>query len=484
MKTTVSMRIVVVATSLHLAVVVSARAETRTWEGDDAAEWTSTSFDSAGPEDEPTAAGDTAVFGEGATTSTVTVDSSGGPVAVGTLSFGGADAYTLRKKGADDTLTLSGAEGAGIAHTNEQNHLIGANVLLDSDLTATMYTEGYGVEISGDVSGAGRSVTKAGEGTLTLSGASTYDSGTWIERGVLRVANVADLAPGVLTFNSSVNNQTTVLETSGSFTRDIGTGAGEVHWSEHGGFAAYGGPLSVTLNGGDPLNYNSFNQKHIHFGSPSATHPVMIENDIDHNQNNTYIHVFYNPDTDQDVAVLAGVMSANNNRVRVYGGGTLAVTNSANTWSGDVWMEGATVRLGKDGAGLGSMYVGFRSGISVIESHGSLNMDTGTSAGNVWWANPGGFAAHGGPLTVTLNDGAQLDSHDQATGLRSASIPRTRSICSPMPARCTTAPQPSFPAQVRWPALRPTSAPSMPDPASGTVPPPRSATMPTAGESI
>ena len=153
----------------------SAWAETRTWEGDDAAEWTSTSFDSAGPEDDPTAAGDTAAFGEGATTSTVTVDSSGGPVTVGALSFSGADAYTLQKKGAADTLTLS---GAGIEHTDEQNHLIGADVLLDSDLTATMNTEGYGIEISGDVSGTGRSVTKDGAGALTLSGVNTYDGGT------------------------------------------------------------------------------------------------------------------------------------------------------------------------------------------------------------------------------------------------------------------------------------------------------------------
>ncbi len=53
-----------------------------------------------------------------------------------------------------------------------------------------------------------------------------------------------------LSFNSGNDNNLAILEASGTFTRDIGKHQGNVFWNQRGGFAASGGDLTVTLNGG------------------------------------------------------------------------------------------------------------------------------------------------------------------------------------------------------------------------------------------
>ena len=632
-----------------------------TWEGDDSSEWTSTSFDDAGGNG-ATAAGETTVFPAGVSSTTVSIDSSGGNVVAGTLSIAGLDAYTLQKKGAADTLTLSASAGASLLHADNQNHLISANIALNNDLTATMTAEGYGLEISGGISGSGRSILMSGPGTLTLSGANTYDGGTtvsegvlvaktsssalgagavtmsggtlevrdaltvdtggitgsagelhmsgasadltlngggqidvgtlrytdntdaidarpfagvaeliadsgavlttagdltannvtkltltggtvtvsgtltvqdlllqsgtlthsditiggsltldgmdldlgagntltatgaditvggnatltvdsttacdtltvsqgtivgayeaatayflantvvtadlggagdlrvdcvtedgvvdlqgnntysgttYIEDGVLRVtANAGNLAATHLRFLADGTGWPVVLETSGTFARDIGTGAGEIYWdnyNEGGGFSGYGGPLSVTLESGSQLSWNShetgLGSERLHLCSYSATHAVTLENDI--NLNDTaYCYVYDNPDTDQDVGILAGKLSGSDD-LRLSRGGTLALSNDANDFTGRIIIYSGVLRLTENGGSLGGKRIVFDdpNRYAILESSGTLSMDIGTSAGNVDWEDDGGFAAHGGPLTVTLNGGAQI----------------------------------------------------------------------------
>ena len=43
------------------------------------------------------------------------------------------------------------------------------------------------------------------------------------------------------------------LQGAGVFARTIGTGPGQVRWEQNGGFAAKGGPLTLTFNSGGSL---------------------------------------------------------------------------------------------------------------------------------------------------------------------------------------------------------------------------------------
>ena len=50
--------------------------------------------------------------------------------------------------------------------------------------------------VSGILSGVGGSLTKVGDGTLTLSGANTYTGGTYVSGGILVIANSSGSGSG------------------------------------------------------------------------------------------------------------------------------------------------------------------------------------------------------------------------------------------------------------------------------------------------
>jgi len=126
-------------------------------------------------------------------------------------------------------------------------------------------------ELSGIISGAGGGLVKSGRGNLWLTNAgNTYTGPTIIRDGVLRgaVPDDSNLQFDGLPWqrvsldleehwegrwgatNGPLQTQAEypVYGLDADFTRSIGTGPGEVRWTGSGGFAAYGGDRTVTLN--------------------------------------------------------------------------------------------------------------------------------------------------------------------------------------------------------------------------------------------
>jgi hypothetical protein len=167
------------------------------------------------------------------------------------------------------------------------------------------------VVVNGPISGHGALVFNhwAGGGigsVITLNGDNRAFEGTYAVHGILRAnegaglsaqANLALCGHNEVTAGTKAGG---ILETSGTFTRSPGTGAGEVQWCRandiypglvgnndpaySGGFSAYGGPLTVNL-GGDrrllTLGQDGFDPTTLRLQTDAATHDLTWENPVD-----------------------------------------------------------------------------------------------------------------------------------------------------------------------------------------------------------
>ncbi len=193
-----------------------------------------------------------------------------------TLGTATASAYTNTQNAVANTLTFAGGVqgGSGGVGGAKTLTIMGAGTTTISGLIA-----------NGGASSV--SLSKAGTGTLIVTGPNTYSGNTTAGGGVLRADYGVGLpsATGVLYLNGGG-----VLETAGTIARTLGTAAGNVSFSGSGGFAARGGPLGVTFNAGATLNIagtGSFVPAYysLVLGSPSADNVVTLNNSLDSNAN-------------------------------------------------------------------------------------------------------------------------------------------------------------------------------------------------------
>jgi outer membrane autotransporter protein len=112
--------------------------------------------------------------------------------------------------GPTSTLTIAGDPGTGIdVQAGAGLATINANVTLGGTSDTISVANTAGLVING-VLGGGNGVTKAGPGTLTLSGANTYTGGTTLNNGILAISsdgNLGNNASGVA-FNNNATLQT------------------------------------------------------------------------------------------------------------------------------------------------------------------------------------------------------------------------------------------------------------------------------------
>lgn len=268
----------------------------------------------------------------------------------GTLDLGaGGNVLTITSKG----LLMTGGNDYVI-----QNGQVGASA---NELIVHQYSTGV-LTLAGTVSGSSGSLTKSGNGTLALTGSNSYTGATTINSGALRAADGVGLPSGSL-----LQLRGGVLESSGTFTRNLGTSGGNVNWGvQHagpgGGFSANGGTLAIQLNNGTSsltwgtTNFVSNGQALI-LGSTSADAMVDWQNGIVLNSalnvsHTREIRVVDNPASSTDIARISGLISGadvtgltgGNDVIVKSGDGVLELTG-ANTYRGATVVTGGTLRV-------------------------------------------------------------------------------------------------------------------------------------------
>ena len=175
--------------------------------------------------------------------------------------------YTL--SGSTLTLSTGGRINSNFGTTISSNIVLGGPVAFTSSegtltINGTVTTGGNTLtvggasdtQIGGVISGAG-SLYKAESGALILTATNTYTGRTTIAGGVLRATQGRGLPSSNLVLAGGA------LETSGSFTRSLGTSSNRVQFvsgTTPTGFSARGGALTVNIGGsGSTLTWGASN---------------------------------------------------------------------------------------------------------------------------------------------------------------------------------------------------------------------------------
>jgi autotransporter-associated beta strand protein len=191
---------------------------------------------------------------------------------------------------------------------------------------------------SGLASGTGDSLVKFGNGNLTLSGTNDYTGRT-------RVGGMASLilgSAGAFSDNTWMSLEGGNTGTLGgilglgnsNLSADLGQAGGQVHFTNSGGFAAFGADRSVTLNGGAELAWASTTSfvaasQNLILGQAKADGKITLTNSIDLNGAIRSVHVNAGDGTVQVDAELSGNLSGIGGGLAKSGGGTLALSGTS-----------------------------------------------------------------------------------------------------------------------------------------------------------
>lgn len=312
-----------------------------------------------------------------------TLNITGNTLFDGNMAFGGSseNGGDAGQAAGTDLFMMKGSTvnlNAGTGNTITFNGTIADDSLASISGTAIASGKGAGINII--------------SGLVIFNGENTYTGQTKIVGGVLQ----ADDGVGI-NRNSNINLAGGVLQTSGTFSRYLGTASDRLQWTGSGGFAAAGGDLTVRLNNGAGLTWGSGSfvpaASSLLFGSSSADSDVYFVNAI--NLGGGTRTIINNGGADGDnLAVLKGIIS---NGSLILGDGTTVgtiVMAAANTYSGTTTvMDGTTLRL--SGAGTVAQS-------SDVQIDGTLDISGLTSGASIKTLSGSGDVALGSKtLTVT-----------------------------------------------------------------------------------
>jgi autotransporter-associated beta strand protein len=277
----------------------------------------------------------------------------GSATAVGTGAFNVSGGKIDNVSGAALTLANNNVATLGsftFVGTNDLNLGTGA-VTISGNRTFTVTAGNLTIGGAIGETGGSRKLTKAGAGTLTLSGVNTFSNGMTLSAGQLNIDNATAIGNGTFTISGGV-----IDNTSGS---------------------------AVTLSSN---NLQSWNGNFTFVGS----------NSLDLGTGAVTLSANRIVTTDAETLTVDGVISGAHS-LTASGAGTLVLTGS-NTYSGGTTITGGTlVADNATGSATGSA--------AVVVSSGAVLAGTGTISGAVT-VNSGGTLAPGDGGTAILNTGA------------------------------------------------------------------------------
>ncbi len=288
-----------------------------------------------------------------------------------------------------------------------------AGGLLDNG--SLIFNHADSAAFSAVISGNG-SVTQAGTGTLTLLGNNTYAGGTTIANGTLAVSADSNLGnpsgtlsigQGTLLVQASINSGRNLSLTNSAATIQVGSSltysnSGTI--SGTGGLTESGGGLLVLTGGNTYTGPTTIAGGTLQVGNGGSGASIGGSGSVLDNGS----LVFNLSDT-----TLVSSVSGSGSLTKT-GSGVLALLGAnSNSYSGATTITSGAIDFGQTAGSLPNansnvLFNGGSGGTAgVIQASGTLSLTTGTGPGQVQWAKTsGGFAARGGTLTVTLDEGA------------------------------------------------------------------------------
>jgi autotransporter-associated beta strand protein len=323
----------------------------------------------------------------------------------GGLNYTRAESVTISGRG-----VVRGSEGQTGAIYNDGGNNTFAGVITLAANAAVGSRDGN-LRLTGNIvqSGNNRSLTKLGNGVVTLSGSNSYSGATIIENGALRYTASGALASSDLQLNGGVLE----IGYNATFSRGLGTGVNQVRWVGDGGFSAHGGNRTVQIGGnsnnltwGSTANFVG-NGSALLLSSNFSDSTITFANAISLNGAQREVRV---ADGAAAVdAILSGRLQGGNDGSGTgglikTGEGTLSLTVANNDYSGATEIRAGALR-GTTGSNSNVQLQG-----GVRELNADYTGSLGTGGGAIrWMAGGGGLAADTAARTFNVgNEGETL----------------------------------------------------------------------------
>ena len=272
--------------------------------------------------------------------------------------------------------------------------------------------------ISSPITGTA-SLTKTGLGTLVLTGNNTFTNagrGFSINEGALSAVDGVGLPTGeLLTLLGGV------FESSGNFTRTVGSSGGNVQWLASGGFSAQGGTLNIRLGNGTATQTwgsGSFvaNYRELVFGSVTADSLVDFQNALSISTNSNVIRVLDNTGSTGDKARISGNITGSGRLIK-EGAGTLELTGT-NTYTGTTTVNAGTLLLASNGAGNSTSSISVNNaGTTLAVNYGGGSDYTQVQVGTLLAKTTFGATTTALAFDTTNGNGTYSNALTMAAGL-------------------------------------------------------------------
>jgi autotransporter-associated beta strand protein len=303
---------------------------------------------------------------------------------------GASDLYSFTVSGLQmEWKTLS----SNITQNSIQNHTVSVPIKLAERMELTGTGTGI-VTVSGLWEGGGKTIIKNGTSAFHITGNASSAGAISINAGTIAYSGSGSL--GVIQLRGGV------IATSGTFSRALGTTATSVNFAAatDGGFAAYGGNLTVSTNLGTwGTTANSLTAtSSLILGSSIANGVVTLDQNLGLGTATRTIQLVDNDNSTADFSRISGIISGTGG-LNITGAGTLQLSGN-NSYTGGT-LVGANTTLVVPGTGT------LTSGVTVlnngrliangsitqavtVEAGGSLG-GTGTISANVTFNSSSNF---------------------------------------------------------------------------------------------